>query len=93
LSFFLSPAEDFNNLVSLPEFKLQLTNPFSRETGLIPAEYLQIQTADLFRPGKSFKLKQMKQKILRANLFIGLGLIIFSAVLLAIAVPFTKHWF
>lgn len=35
----------------------------------------------------------MKQKILRANLFIGLGLIAFSAVLLALSVPFMKHWF
>jgi len=35
----------------------------------------------------------MKQKVLRANLFIGLGLIVFSVVLLALSVPFMKHWF
>ena len=35
----------------------------------------------------------MKQKILKANLFIGLALIVFSAVLLALSVPFMKHWF
>jgi hypothetical protein len=35
----------------------------------------------------------MKQKVLRADLFIGLGLIVFSAVLLALSVPFMKHWF
>jgi hypothetical protein len=35
----------------------------------------------------------MKEKILRANLFVGLALILFSAVLLALSVPFMKHWF
>jgi len=47
----------------------------------------------LFSYGACFNLEEMKEKILRLNLFAGLALLLASAVLLALSVPFMERWF
>jgi len=40
-----------------------------------------------------FNLKEMKEKLLRLNLLAGLALLLASAILLALSVPFMERWF